>query len=787
MNQANTISDHRNEISDMREREEIPATLGQALALHQAGRLTEAEPLYRRVLELHPTHFDSLHLLGVLHYQQGRHDHAVRQIGAALLVNPNAAAAHNNFGAALTELKRFEEAAASYGRAITLNPDYAEAYYNRGNALKELNRHEDAVRDYDHAIALKPGFADAFNNRASALKALRRFEEAVAGYDQAIALRQNSANFFFNRGNLLKDLKRCGEAIRDYDQAIVLKPNYAEAFNNRGIAFKFLGRLEEALASYDQAIALNTDYADALKNHADVLFELGRLDESRASWQRAVACYDRLIVIRPDDAELLRNRGIILTQQGRPDEALASFNKALALKPDLDLNIYARMASIYDSRGEISKALEAWRHAEPLDDPMISGLACQSILKLPGATYQDIAALQQRWADRFAQPVASKNKFFFRPYDGHRKIRLGYHCCFMGGDTIRYGARSAIAAHDRSRFEVFAYVGGSNTDMPDDIGAAFDEIRISADLTDNDFVDLVRQDEIDILVELSGFSVGHRFVAMASRCAPVQISHLNHHGTSCIPAVDYFFSDEWSTPTGSDADRTFTERIYRLPCLLFFDYDGYEHPPVSDPPCLHRGRTTFGCFGGGAKINPELIALWAELLRRVPEATLYLRNAQLSAPDDRRYMIDAFSRQGIGVERLRIEGGTDRYTLMQCYADVDVSLDTWPYCGGNTVGESLWQGVPVVTLNGTRVSSRYGASLLMMAGCPDLIANSNEEYLTIATNLAADTARLKRLRYGLRSMCKEFGLGDATRFARDLERAYDVMLKNSCAAQTPLR
>jgi protein O-GlcNAc transferase len=782
------MSDHLNAINDMREREGIPASFGQALALHQAGRLTEAEPIYRRVLEVDPTHFDSLHLLGVLHYQQGRHDHAVRQIGAALQVNPNAAAAHNNFGAALTELRRFEEAAASYGKAIRLKPNYAEAYYNRGNALKELSQHEDAIRDYDHAIALKPGFADAFNNRAGALKALRRFEEAVTSYNQAIALRQSDANIFFNRGNLLKDLKRYTEAIRDYDQAIVLNPNYAEAFNNRGGALKALGHLEEALASYDQAIVLKADYADALKNRADVLFELERLDESRASCNRALACYDRLIVIKPDNAEVHRNRGILLAQQGHPDEALASFSKALALKPDFDLSVYAQMASTYDARGQISEALEAWRHAEPLDDPMISGLACQAILKLPGATYQDIAALQQRWADRFARPVAGKTKSDFRPYDGHRKIRLGYHCSFMNGDTIRYIMRNVIAAHDRSRFEVFGYVGGPNTDISDDIRTAFDEMRISADLSDSDFVDLVRQGEIDVLVELSGFSIGHRYVAMASRCAPVQVSHLNHHGTSCVPAVDYFLSDEWSTPTGSDADRTFTERIYRLPaCLLCYDYDGYEHPPVSDPPSLHRGGITFGCFGGGAKINAELVALWAELLRRVPEATLYLRNPQLSTSDDRRYMIDAFSRQGIGAERLRIEGGTDRYSLLQCYADVDVSLDTFPYGGGNTVAESLWQGVPVVTLNGTRISSRYAASLLMMAGCADHIANSTEEYLTIAADLATDTNRLKQLRHDLRRMCKQFGLGDSTRYARDVERAYEDMLKNSCVAQPPLR
>jgi predicted O-linked N-acetylglucosamine transferase (SPINDLY family) len=341
--------------------------------------------------------------------------------------------------------------------------------------------------------------------------------------------------------------------------------------------------------------------------------------------------------------------------------------------------------------------------------------------------------------------------------------------------------RNAIAAHDRSRFEVLGYASGPT--MSPDIRSAFDEMQFTGSLSEGDFLDRVRQDEIDVLVELTGFSPGHRYVAMASRCAPVQVSHLNHHGTSCVPAVDYFLSDELSTPTGSDADRTFSERIYRLPvCLLCYDYESHEHPPVSDPPSLTTGTITFGCFSSGGKINTELMALWAELLHRVPNARLYLRSPQLSAADNRRYTIDTFARHGISSERLRIDRGTDRFSLLQCYADVDVSLDTWPYGGGNTVAESLWQGVPVVSLKGSRISSRYPSSLLTVAGCADHIANSTEEYLAIAANLAKDGTRLKELRHSLRRMCKEHGLGDSTRYARDLESAYEVMLKQSCAA-----
>ena len=210
--------------------------------------------------------------------------------------------------------------------------------------------------------------------------------------------------------------------------------------------------------------------------------------------------------------------------------------------------------------------------------------------------------------------------------------------------------------------------------------------------------------------------------------------------------------------------------------MLCYDYERDEHPPVSDPPLLSRGFVTFGCFGSGGKINTPQIEIWAELLQRVPGSMFYIRNAQLTPPDNRRYMVDRFRRHGIEPDRFRIEGGTDRTSLLRSYADVDISMDTSPYCGGNTVAESLWQGVPVVTLLGSRISSRYGASLLMVAGCHDMIGHTVDEYIKIAANLAGDRQRLCDLRRNLRTMSKQHGLSDSRRFARDLENAYVEML-----------
>ncbi|HWE72305.1 MAG TPA: glycosyltransferase [Stellaceae bacterium] len=431
---------------------------------------------------------------------------------------------------------------------------------------------------------------------------------------------------------------------------------------------------------------------------------------------------------------------------------------------------YASVAAIYEGRGQIRQALEMWKRAEVLNDPMIDSLACQAILKLPGATYDSIAAYQQGWADRHAPASSNAAAPRFLPYDGRRKIRIGYHCSFMDSDTIRFIMRNVMTAHDRAHFDVIGY---APMKLPDDIASAFDLVRNTKLMERAKFVDLVRGDKIDVFVELSGFSPGHRFLEMASRMAPVQVSYLNHHGTSRLPNVDYILSDAICTPPGSDAQRTFSEEIYLLPdCLFTYDYSKDECPPIVDPPSRRAGFVTFGCFGSGGKINTQLIGWWAEIMRRVPNSRIVIQNPQLNPPNNQRFMIERFTRHGIDADRVSVRGGTDRMNLIRAYDQVDISLDTWPYCGGNTVAESLWQGVPVITCFGDRISSRYGASLLKAGGCPELIGETPEEYIEIAVALAQDPERLLFLRHNLRRLYQEHGLGDSGRFARQLEDAY---------------
>jgi tetratricopeptide (TPR) repeat protein len=336
-------------------------SLTEALALHQAGRLADAEKIYNLILAREPDHFDCLHLLGVISHQRGHHTEAVRQIDFALKRSPNNILALNNRGIALNELKRFEEALASYDRALAVQPDYAEALSNRGVALLALKRFDEALASCDRALALRPDYAEALLNRGNTLRELKRFAEALANYDRALARRPNYAEALSNRGNALKDLKRFEEALASYDRALAVRSDLPETLSNRGAALHELKRFEEALASCDRALALRPDFPEALANRGNALHALKRFEEAVESSDRAVALrpdfadahynrgnalyklkrfeealasYDREIVLRPDYAEAHANRGVTLQELRRFEEALASYDRALAVRPN---------------------------------------------------------------------------------------------------------------------------------------------------------------------------------------------------------------------------------------------------------------------------------------------------------------------------------------------------------------------------------------------------------------------------------------------------------------------
>jgi tetratricopeptide (TPR) repeat protein len=299
----------------------------QALRFHQAGRLPEAEALYRQILSVEPDHPDALHYFGMLAYQVGKGEIAIELISRALKCRPDYVIAHNNLGIVLSHQGKLDEAAASYRRALSLKPDYAEVHFNLGNTLNDQGKPEEAVASYRQALSLKPGYAEAHNNLGVIFNDQGKLDEAVASFRQAFSLKPDYAEAYYNLGNTLKDLGKLDQAIASFRQALSLKPDYTEAHYNLGNVLKDLGRLDEAIGSFRQALSLKPGYVDAQNNLGTILKIQGKLDEAIASFQQALS-------LNPDSAEMHYNLGVIFRESGRLDDAIVSYKKALALKPD---------------------------------------------------------------------------------------------------------------------------------------------------------------------------------------------------------------------------------------------------------------------------------------------------------------------------------------------------------------------------------------------------------------------------------------------------------------------
>ena len=441
--------------------------------------------------------------------------------------------------------------------------------------------------------------------------------------------------------------------------------------------------------------------------------------------------------------------------------------------------VYNELAHLNEKRGDLAEAINLWKRSSVFSDAKSHSLALVAMLKAPGYTNAELLREHQQWASQYVRPEPEISKETFCPYKSDRPLNIGYHCTFWDSYTMKRQFLPVLGCHDRKKVIVHAY---SPIPVSSTISSVFDQFTLVDPLCDRQFIEKIRSDKIDILIELNGYNPGHRFKAMASRCAPIQVSYLNHLSTTGVPNIDYVLADEVSAPLG--IDQYFTEKIYRLPgSFCFFLFDDIKQPDTASPPAKRNGYATFGCFGTGSKINREIMRLWAQILHKDTSARLFIRNPELDLHHNKQQVRDFFVSQGVDLDRLKILGGTDPAGIKESYKEVDVTLDTHPHSGINCIAESMSQGVPVITLEGTRFSSRCGASVLQASGCSEFVANSEDGYVNKAVSLGNDLNRLTHYRQNLHEMIVKNGFGDASSFARKLESAYRKMIAGTNSSE----
>jgi predicted O-linked N-acetylglucosamine transferase (SPINDLY family) len=726
----------------------LQTELQRGLALHQRGRLADAERIYAAVVQRAPNYFDALHLLGVITYETGSHERAVQLISKAISINPDVASAYYNRGNALQELKRLEEALASYNKAVALESNYVEAYYNRGIALHQLKRFEEALASYDKVIALRPDLAEPYSNRGVALNELKRFEEALASFNQAITLRPDFTEAYYNRGIALYQLKRVEEALSSYDKALALRSRYSEApslnlaelYSYRGIAFSELRRFGEALDNYEKAIALKPDYAEAYSNRGSVLHGLKRYEE-----------------------------------------ASTSYAKAIALKPNYSegdaLHIRMKVCDWANIRDDIAS----------LENAISAGAAALTPFTI--LTLSQSPALQIKNARKYVEVKHPKNDCLgsIRKRRRRDKIRIGYFSADFRLHAVAHVMSGVFDRHDKSKFETFAFSFNRGEDaITSRLRQSFDHFIDVHNMPDEHVAVLAREKGIDISIDLMGFTAGHRTGTFAHRTAPIQVNYLGFAGTMGSEYIDYIISDEVLI---QKSQQTFyAEKVAYVPDSYF--PTSYHDSRLSSERAFARREfglpevgCVFCCFNNNYKITPDVFEIWMRILNQVEGSVLWLFEDNPTAAANLRK--EAGSRH-VDPDRLvfahRIPSLPEH---MARHRLADLFLDTLPYNAHTTAADALWSGLPVLTRIGETFAGRVAASLLTAIGLPELITTSPEAYEALAIDFATNPDKLSSIKNRLIQNRLTAPLFDTERLTRHLEAAYAAMYERYQADLPP--
>jgi protein O-GlcNAc transferase len=814
--------------------------LRDALAAQRRGSIGDAKRLYASVLRIDPTNAAAFGNLGIIAAQQGDLAGAERLFRQQIKLQPDDAAGHNNLGSALLLQARPADAIVAHRQAIKLKPNYAEAYLALGNALRQQGNLEEAMASYRSAIEARRDYAEAHNNIGVLLQMQGRLEEAASAYGEAVALRPAYAEAQFNLGSVLhqqheldaaeaayrrvvslnpgiavvhnnlgtvlKDRGLLDQALAAFDDAVRLQPDNAEALYNCATVLQQQGKLEQALAAYGHAIELREDYPDAINNAGIVLVELGRAGD-------AIDLYRRLLDRMPAHADACNNMGTALLAEGRLQEARAAFEQALTHKPDFPEACY-NLGNAARELGDLAGAIAAYGYALRLR-PDYADAFCQLVYhRAQACAWDDYEADQEKLVGMvrqglrvppfylFSTPASASDQllcarqwigpirpppeavFDHKPFIGKQRIRLGY----LSGDFHQHATAQLVAElferHDRDRFEVFAYSYGpdDNSPMRARLVSAFDRFIDIRALSHREAAKLIHADEIDILVDLKGYTHQARPAISAYRPAPVQVSYLGYPATMGADFIDYIMVDPFVVPASQQP--FFSERLVQLPGSYQVNDTRREMAtPLSRRDCGLSAEGLVLCsFNNSYKISPVFFDIRMRLLASVPGSVLWLLEANDLVTGNLRSEAE---KRGVDPGRLLFAPLVASAEHLGRHRHADLFLDTLPCNAHTTASDALWAGLPVLTCSGNTFAGRVAGSLLTAVGMPELVMGSLEEYEQTALALARSPQRLTALRQKLEHNRDASALFDLPKLTGNIEAAYARMWQTWLSGQKP--
>jgi len=631
------------------------------------------------------------------------------------------------------------------------------------NQLVNLYNQGQLAAVVEQAQALTAQYPDAFsiwNILGAAAAQTGQTDKAVNALKRVIDINPDLAEAYNNLGNALKEQNKLDEAITSYSKALSLKPNYGEAYNNMGVALKEQGKLDEAIAFYNKALSLKPDYSEAYNNMGNALKEQGKLDE-------AIAFYNKALSLKPNYGEAYNNLGVALKEQGKLDEAIVSYNKALSLKPD---HAQARAQKLHQQANICD-----WDKVKD-DLPFLADLGIHGEAVPP---FSLIALEDDPYRQRLCSENYAKKKFlrkathnFVAPNQKPKRLRIGYFSADFKEHPVSYLMAKVIETHDRDCFEVYGYsIGRAKDDeMKRRLVKAFDVFREVQSLGDHDVALLARQDEIDIAVDLMGYTTDSRAGIFSLRAAPVQINYLGFPGTIGADFMDYIIADQNLIP--NESQKYYTEKPIYLP----HHYQAQDNTlQISDltPSKSELGLPSDGfifcAINNAYKITPSEFNIWMRLLQNVDGSVLWLLESNKWVKAN---LIKEACKRGIPSERLVFAQRVPHEKYLAQFRKADLYLDTFNYNAGATASNALWAGLPVLTKLGKGYTARMAGSLIASVGLSELITNNETEYEKLALELATNPEKLASIKQKLEINRLSKPLFNTELFTKHLEDGY---------------
>jgi protein O-GlcNAc transferase len=715
--------------------------LAAAIRKYQEANYIESEQLSKEILETDQNNIRALNLLGMSLHEQGLSDKAISALEKAIEISPEYFSAHNN-------------------KAIV--------YYEKG-------LHDLALRSADQAIHIKPDAADVYVNKAQILYALGQYEDSIACAEKSISLDRAEPRAYSCLGAALSKLGRNAQALTNYSQAVSLGLRDADTYNNRGITLRRCKRYREALADFDTAIAIAPDYAGAYSNRGNVLRDLNRYEE-------ALIAYDKALALKPDLAEAWLGRGHSLLEFRRYGDALAAYDKALALNTSSTevegLRLFAKMhlCDWNNFDAECAHLVSSISHGIPAAPPLV-------LLAVPSSSAEQLSCAKLFGAENCpasVDPIWKGEKY------NHDRIRIAYLSADFRDHPISYLVAGMFERHDKSRFEIAAISFGP--DQPSNIRrrlkGSLEHFIDARSQSDEETAKLIRHLEIDIVVDLMGYTTDSRLNIFAQRPGPIQVSYLGYIGSMGADFIDYVIADKIALPL--DQQPFYSEKIVHLPDSFLVNDNKLAispHIPSRKDAGLPADGFVFCSFNNSYKINAQMFDVWMRLLHQIEGSVLWLFGANPAAVANLR---SEGERRGVDSSRLVFAARVDLADHLARHSLADVFLDTVPYNAGATGSAALWSGLPVLTCRGDSFVGRMGASMLNAVGLPELVANNIEAYEALALKLARDSSLLASFKDKLARNRDSYPLFNTERFTRQIEAAYTTMWKRHKQGEPPV-